>query len=180
MNRKLLVSLHLYFAAFFTPLILLVAITGGLYLFGIKGNVERTVVTTLEQQTLNLKQDDLNAYASSLLQQAGVEGYSFEYVRAGGDSAVTRPTSRTHYQFKQTDTGIEIARMEPSLQAAMMELHKGHGPGLFKWLEKLLAVALVFVMLSGLWLGLQSPMLKSKTIALAAAGTLVALAAMLL
>jgi len=67
MNRKLLVSLHLYFAAFFTPLILLVAITGGLYLFGIKGTVERTVVTTLEQQTLNLKQDDLNAYATSLL-----------------------------------------------------------------------------------------------------------------
>ena len=180
MNRKLLVSLHLYLAAFFTPMILLVAITGGLYLFGIKGNVERTVVATLEQQTLNLKQDDLNAYASNLLQQAGVEEHRFEYLKTYGNEAVTRPTSRTHYQFKQTDAGIEVARMEPNLQAAMMELHKGHGPGLFKWLEKFLAIALVFVMLSGLLLGLQSPMLKVKTLALSAAGVAVALAAMLL
>lgn len=93
---------------------------------------------------------------------------------------MTRPTSRTYYQLKQTSDGIEVARMEPSLQAAMMELHKGHGPGLFKWLGKLLAVALVFIMLSGLWLGLQSPLLKMKTVSLAVAGLLTALVALLL
>jgi len=34
MNRKLLVTVHLYLASFFTPAVLLVAISGGLYLIG--------------------------------------------------------------------------------------------------------------------------------------------------
>jgi len=54
-----------------------------------------------------------------------------------------------------------------------MELHKGHGPSLYKWLEKAFAAALILIMLSGLYLGLQSPMLKQKTMVLSGAGLLV-------
>ena len=45
MNRKLLITIHMYLAAFFAPAVLLVAISGGLYLIGVKGEVEQETIT---------------------------------------------------------------------------------------------------------------------------------------
>ena len=42
MTRALLIKLHLYLSAFFSAAIILVAVSGGLYLIGIKGSVEQT------------------------------------------------------------------------------------------------------------------------------------------
>ena len=42
--RNFWISLHLYAAAFLAPLLLFVAISGGLYLVGIKGTVTSTPV----------------------------------------------------------------------------------------------------------------------------------------
>ena len=47
MTRALLIKLHLYLSAFFSAAIILVAVSGGLYLIGIKGSVEQTSVATL-------------------------------------------------------------------------------------------------------------------------------------
>ena len=44
MNRKLIISVHMYLSAFFTPAVLLMATSGGLYLTGIKGKVEQEEV----------------------------------------------------------------------------------------------------------------------------------------
>lgn len=173
MNRKTLVSIHLYLAAFFTPMVLLVAISGGLYLFGVKGSVERTTLTTLEGQTLDMKASDLHTYTTGLLQQAGVEGYQAGSFKTLPDGILARPSTRQHYQFTQTAAGIDVVQLQPDLFYTLIELHKGHGPEAFRWLEKIFALALVFIMLSGLWLGLQSPLLKQKTVSLAAAGVAV-------
>ena len=42
--RALWVKIHLYIAAFFSPMLLMMAVSGGLYLLGIKGTVEKTPV----------------------------------------------------------------------------------------------------------------------------------------
>ena len=47
MARALLIKLHLYFSAFFSATIVLVAVSGDLYLIGIKGSIEQTPVGTL-------------------------------------------------------------------------------------------------------------------------------------
>ncbi|MBL6696849.1 MAG: hypothetical protein ISQ00_00785, partial [Luminiphilus sp.] len=47
MTRALLIKLHLYLSAFFSAAIILVAVSGGLYLIGIKGSVKQTSVATL-------------------------------------------------------------------------------------------------------------------------------------
>ena len=54
MTRTVLIKLHLYLSAFFSAAIILVAVSGGLYLIGIKGSVEQTPVgsTTSGQQLL--------------------------------------------------------------------------------------------------------------------------------
>lgn len=176
MNRKLLVTLHLYLAAFFTPMVLLVSITGGLYLYGIKGSSTSTQVAVLAEQTLKVPKEAQAAhdYVTELLQAAGIE-HRFAYVRAQGPAATTRPTHRTHYQFRQGATGIEVNKVEPNLMMSALELHKGHGPQWFRSFETVFALGLVLVMLTGFWLGLQSAMLRSRTLVLTAVGTAVTL-----
>jgi len=172
MQRKLLVSIHLYLAAFFAPFIIVMALSGGLYLLGVKGSVTESEVTTLAGEQLALAKGSEKARVDALLQQAGID-IDYAYVKTIPQGAITRPTNGTYYQLKQTADGVAVSRMEPDLIAGLMELHKGHGPQLFRWFEVLFALGLLFIMLSGLWLGLQSPMLKNKTLALSGTGLLV-------
>lgn len=162
MSRKLWINIHLYLAAFFAPMLLLVAISGGLYLIGEKGTVEKETVALPADARLDPSAKDLKPQIEQLLGAAGIK-HTFEYVKVKGNTLFTRPTSRTHYQFNITDAGISATRNEPDLQGSMIELHKGHGPTLFKTLQKALAVGLLIIVLSGLWLGLTSAGLRLTT-----------------
>ncbi|MBM97134.1 MAG: hypothetical protein CMI09_14955 [Oceanospirillaceae bacterium] len=169
MSRKLLVSIHLYLAAFFAPFILVMALTGGLYLLGIKGEMVKTPVTQLQDVQLNGKSNDLEKDVSGLLQQAGIS-FSFDYVKVKGERLYTRPTSSTHYLLEPADNGVKITKIEPSLIAGLIELHKGHGPVVFRFVEQLLAAGLILIMLSGLYLGIMAPKLKGPTLVLSGSG----------
>jgi hypothetical protein len=170
--RRLLINIHLYLAAFLAPMLVLVAISGGLYLLNIKGEVSRESVTLPAGSMLDTKASTLEADVRALLAEAGID-HEFEYLRVGGNKVVTRPTSRQHYQFDLSATGLTATRNTPDLQGRMMELHKGHGPGLFKDFQKVLAVGLMFIVLSGLWLGISARGLRNKTLLSTAAGLIV-------
>jgi hypothetical protein len=172
MSRKLWINIHLYLAAFFAPMLLLVAVSGGLYLIGVKGNVEQQAIALPASAQLDPSSKELKQQVDQLLSSAGIE-HSFEYVKVKGNTLYTRPTSRVHYQFNLKDTGITATRNVPNLQSRMIELHKGHGPTLFKTLQKALAVGLLIIVLSGLWLGLTSAGLRLTTSLVAGLGLLV-------
>ena len=170
MNRALFITVHMYLSAFFAVFVLLVATSGGLYLLGYKGSVEKTPVYSREAGfEPPADAAALDASVASLLAEAGVSDYSFEYVKVKANTLYTRPTSRTHYVIELGD-GVSVSRAEPSLQAAMMELHMGHGPTAFKTFQKFFAAGLIFIILSGLWLGLSSSRLRPRTLAAAAGG----------
>lgn len=180
MNRKTLVSIHLYLAAFFAPFVIMVAISGGLYLAGVKGSLDSEIIFSGERAPLNTTAPDLQEQVSALLAGVGVGDYRFEYIKVKGDTLYTRPTSRAHYVIRQGEGQMEISAASPSPINALVELHKGHGPGLFKQVQKAFSLGLLIVMLSGLWLGLASPTLKIRTLALSMAGTIIfALAALI-
>jgi hypothetical protein len=61
----------------------------------------------------------------------------------------------------------------------MMELHMGHGPLAFKNFQKFFALGLIFIILSGLWLGLSSSRLRRRTLAAAGTGAAAFFAAVL-
>ena len=98
---------------------------------------------------------------------------------AGGPGAAqatviqTRPTSRTSYQFRYQNGTLTATRATPNLQRSLMELHKGHGPSLFTTYQKLVALALILVVLSGVWMGLASKVLRKKTGLVSLAGLVV-------
>lgn len=160
MKRTLLVGAHLYLAAFFAPFLIVIAITGGLYLIGEKGTLHYTPVATLKAQTLHSEQRPLAEHLTTLLQQAGVNDYAVKNMKVSGDTIISYPSSRAYYQFKANETGVEITRVKPDLLASTIALHKGHGPTLYNHYEKVLAIALLLIVLSGLWLGFQSKKLR--------------------
>lgn len=171
MNRRLFITLHLFFSAFLAMNILLVAVSGGLYLLGSKGSVATEKVASLSLAEANIAQGGLDKPGmAALLAKADVTDHDFEYVKQKGDTLYTRPTSKAHYVVKVKADSVEVSFAQPDLVAAMMELHKGHGPQWFKTYSIFLGAALVFIICSGLYLGLTSPMLKRRTLATTAAG----------
>lgn len=173
MNRKTLITIHMYLAAFFAPFVLLVSISGGLYLVGVKGEVQQASIYEQARPHLDTKSPDLKGEVERLLADAGVEGYSFEYVKVSGSRLFTRPTSREHYVINQGAGSVEVIHAQPSLQSRLVELHKGHGPTAFKTFQKVFALGLLCVILSGLWLGLSAAHLRRKTLLTAAGGVAV-------
>ena len=172
--RQLWINLHLYVAAFLTPILLIIAISGGLYLIGIKGTIDETDVTLSADATLDLDSGTLKEDVDDLLRGAGIE-HSFEYIKRSGSTLTTRPTSRTYYVLKVSDDGVVATRAEPDLQKRLIELHKGHGPLAFKQLQRITAVGLIFAILAGLWLGLSDAELRRKAAVATGAGLLVSL-----
>jgi hypothetical protein len=70
--------------------------------------------------------------------------------------------------------------MVPSLQKKMMELHMGHGPSVYHVYQQIFAAGMLFIIVSGLWLGLSSPRLRKPTALAAGSGlVLFAVAALL-
>ncbi|EED35352.1 conserved hypothetical protein [Luminiphilus syltensis NOR5-1B] len=170
MNRRTLITIHLYLSSFLAANVLLVAISGGLYLFGNKGSTSETTVGTLLKSEHILPAKASKADVERLLAGVDISDHDFEYVKQSDTTAVTRPTSREHYLIDAGGDAIVINRVKPDLVKKMVELHKGHGPGWFKHYSKVFAAGLIFVIVSGLWLGLTSPILRSKTLVSVIAG----------
>ena len=171
MTRALLIKLHLYLSAFFSAAIILVAVSGGLYLIGIKGSVKQTSVATLSagQQLLA---DPSQSAVQEALAEVGVRDFSFDYVKQKGTQLITRPTTRPFYTLDVAGDEIVIRYNEPSLQKRMIELHMGHGPSAYKVYQQIFAAGMLFIILSGLWLGLSSDRLRRATAAVCSAGVL--------
>ncbi len=167
--RKKILSLHLLLASFMAPAFIMVAISGGLYLIGIKGANIESEVSVPAQFSLDLSSNELEQDVRTILGQLDLKT-NFEYLRIRGSSITTRPTSREHLRLNVTDEGLKIQIVKPDLQSSLIELHKGHGPTLFKTYQKLVALGLIFVMLSGLWMGISNKMMRKKTLVATALG----------
>ena len=171
MTRALLIKLHLYLSAFFSAAIILVAVSGGLYLIGIKGSVEQAPVNILDGGR-TLMADPSHDAVSQALNRAGVSGFEFEYVKQKGAQLITRPTTRPFYTLDIQEDEITVQYNEPSLQKRMIELHMGHGPTAYKRYQQVFAAGMLFIMLSGLWLGLSSARLRVSTALISGSGLL--------
>ena len=171
MARALLIKLHLYCSAFFAAGIILVAVSGGLYLIGIKGTIEQTPVGTLATGQ-QLSEDPSGANVQAALASLGVSDFEFEYVKQKGSQLITRPTTRPFYTLDISGDEAMVQYNEPSLQKRMIELHMGHGPTAYKTYQKVFAAGMLFIILTGLWLGLSSARLRVSTAMISGAGVL--------
>lgn len=175
MSRNIFIQTHLLIAALFTPMILLVVVSGGLYLLGVKGQIEQTPVTTPPSAVLNISSDELETEVRNLLAELD-PSYSFEYLKVKENVIYTRPTSRKHYEIVAGGDKLSINKNDPSLQKSLVELHKGHGPRAFKTAQKFMAGGLLLMLLTGVWLGLSSRILRTRTVVVMGIGTIATIA----
>ena len=171
-TRNFWATLHLCVAAFLAPVVLLMAVSGGLYLLGIKGKVTEIPVDLAPGAALDLAAADLEGAVRQLLADAGIE-HRFEYLKREEGKLVTRPTSRLHYVLRVEQDGVRATRSEPNLQKRLIELHKGHGPLAFKTLQKFLAAGLLVIISTGFFLGLSASGLRVRMALISGAGLLV-------
>lgn len=172
MSRRLFINIHLYLSAFFAGIVVLMAISGGLYLLGIKGETDNTRVAQVSGGQALLDDPSVSAVAA-VLASAGVDDFTFDYARSSGNRVYTRPTSRTNYVMEVDGDAVTVTRQIPDLQKRMIELHKGHGPTVFKTFQKIFAAGIVFIILSGVWLGLSAERLRRRTLVAVSTGLLV-------
>ncbi|MFT7221373.1 MAG: hypothetical protein ACI8Z1_002995 [Candidatus Azotimanducaceae bacterium] len=168
--RRLWINIHLFLAAFFLLPLIMMGTSGGLYLLGIKGAVEKTPVALSAAMAIDPSSTTLADDIREILAANNID-HKFEYINTSGSTLITRPTSRTHYEFNLAKA--EMSRAEPDLVKTMIELHKGHGPRLFKDLQKVMALGLLFVLLSGFWLGVSATGLRTQTLITTALGGIV-------
>ena len=152
-------------------MVLLMAISGGLYLLGVKGKITEIPVDLPPGATLDLAAADPEASVRQLLADAGIE-HRFEYLKQENGTLTTRPTSRVYYVLRVDQDGVQATRNEPDVQARLIELHKGHGPTAFKTLQKILAAGLLVIVGTGFWLGLSAVGLRVRMAAISGAGLL--------
>ena len=172
--RRLLVSIHLYLASFLAPAFLVVAISGGFYLAGIQGKTTQTPIELPAGTTLDFGSDQIEDDIRALLDAQGVD-VSFEYIRGRGNSATTRPTTRPHVSFQQGPDGVTAALHKPDLAYALMELHKGHGPRVYRLYQILVALVLFLVVIGGLAVGVLAKTYRRPTVIATAVGTVIVL-----
>jgi hypothetical protein len=155
-NRKFFVTVHLVLAAFFLPLLLMMPFSGVLYLWDKEGEVIKTEAFTISEP-LPAAEDQRAAFFKDQFAQHNVS-YKFESMRASRDGKdfTFKPTSRLHYTASVKDNGIVVSEANPTLLRRFIEIHKGHGPEMMRYVETFFGWALIFVAISGVWLAVTS------------------------
>lgn len=161
-KRIKLLQIHLYAASFFAPFLLVMAITGTCYLLDIKGSEEKVFVKDLMLQSAP---DEV--IVKNIL--AKIEPrYEFAYIKKSGSRVFTRPTTRTYYSFENENNVYKVYQIKPSLLKALIEVHKGHGPKTMRVFQILLGIALVIILITGIWIALIT--IRDRKITLIAMG----------
>jgi len=154
------------------PAFALHAISGGLYLMNMKGNAATERIALPANAALDFESPTLEEEVRALLTSANIK-HDFEYIRNRGTLIHLRPTSSTYLEFKQTPQGLSATRVKPDTVRSMMELHKGHGPQIFKSYQKLVALLLLAVVFGGILVGLMAKAYRRQTVVAVAIGMVV-------
>lgn len=170
-SRKLIISIHLTLAAFFAPILLIIGISGGLYLIGVKGSVQSEQIYQGATTNFDFQAKDQESQIRQFIQANDID-HEFEYVKTSGRTSYTRPTSRQHLTFQKEGDQLTVNKRTPNLVASMIELHKGHGPTILKTFQQLTAIGFFLILISGLYLGITSPAFKNKTLLISGLGLL--------
>lgn len=177
MQRSLILNIHLVLSSIFIPFLLIIPLSGSLYLLGVKGDVTKTEVMTIEA-TLPNELKAKEAFFRNFFTVNNID-YSFEYIRETPNSLIFRPATKDHYTAEIKEGTVTLYEMKPSLLSRIMELHKGHGPQIMKKFEAAFGASLILILLTGLWLALTVPRYRKITLISAAIG-LVALGILLI
>ncbi|MDR8522710.1 MULTISPECIES: hypothetical protein [Shewanella] len=164
-TRLLWMKLHAYLACFFLPITLVYIVTGTLYMFDIKGDVNKeyeysVTLTDGWPETEALALPLVNRFLLDKSHKALPGDYYFEN------------GNHDWYGFRQEvilikpDAGdtAKLVVKEHDLLLQLLIVHKGFAGQFFKWFSVLFAASLSFSIISGVVITLQLPQLKTPAL----------------
>ena len=168
MNRLQLMKIHALLAAFILPTVIMFAVTGSLYTWGIKGSY------TDDVYEVNLN-EPLSADATALTKLAESELKALDISAPEGKPKLK--TFGSHFRLEWTgsskdlileptdnDRVAELTVKHTSWYRSLVQLHKAKGGVPFKIYATIFAVALGMLLVSGFIMALQTPKLRSTTL----------------
>jgi hypothetical protein len=175
--RLLIIQVHAILACFFLPIALLYFLSGGLYSLDIKGSVDKQVYTLALEQPFTPDLAQLSATVTAALELR-------ELSLPGGDPTIAR--KKQSYEFRWGDLQrlvvvqptddplqVELVYRQRSPLTQLMRIHRAEAGLLIKILSISMAVSLILVLGSGVFLALGMPKLRRTALLALGAGFIV-------
>ncbi|MCH2039658.1 MAG: PepSY domain-containing protein [Saccharospirillaceae bacterium] len=179
-GRSFWVRWHTYISCFFLPLVLLYVISGFLYLLGFEGGAassEKIDIQLTQEQQANFPQDEQAArqlftqfYSEKLPQLYYHSDHLLSFWDIHHEVMMTEPEADGH---------AHIIVETNDWMRQLIYIHKGLAGELFRWLGIMLALSLVFSIISGVLVALAVPKMKATAIRWISIGTVVVVLAYL-
>jgi PepSY-associated TM region len=179
-QRMSIIKLHAILACFFMPMALLYFLSGALYSFDIKGNVDKQVYTVAlnrpfapdlaqlsESVTMALVEHKLSLPKGNPVIRKRRGAYEYHW----GDLKRTVVVQPTDDLLK-----VQLTYRQRSPLTQLMRVHRAEAGSLIKTLSLGMVVALIFILGSGVFLAVGMPKLRRTALLALGAGFVVILA----
>ncbi|MDQ7004343.1 MAG: hypothetical protein Q9N67_05280 [Ghiorsea sp.] len=181
MDRRILVKLHLIMAAVALPLLLMFAITGGLYTLEYKPNLEKKEYRVTMNTPLNGDVEQMKNIVRQVLSEHDLnEPMGKVKVKRSGRHYKMKWSGKNHsvsLRASSRDNRVAVIEVKiPSSYHRLMSLHKGKGGDLFDAFAIAMSIFVVFILLTGVWIGLKTATYKALTVKALGVGSLLFLA----
>jgi hypothetical protein len=149
-KRQFFIQAHLIMGSLFLPLMLLLPLSGVLYLSDLEGEMTKTEAFRIAELPPEAPADQESFFREQFKKQ-NID-YKFESLRARGDEFNFNPRGYTHYVVSKENGGLVFYKVVPSFLKRLNELHTGHGKEIMRVYEVLCGFAMILIALSGIWL----------------------------
>lgn len=178
-QRMLIIKTHAILACFFIPMATLYFVSGGLYAVGVEGDVDKQVFTLELERPFAPDLAQLSGVVAAALQQRGL-------VAPRGDPLIKEKKGNYEYQWgdlrrlvlmipTSNPLQIELTYRQRSALAQVMRVHKVEAGLPAKVMSISMAIALLLILVSGVFLAVGLPKLRRTALFALGAGFLVLL-----
>lgn len=184
-NPQVLRSFHAYLAMFFLPAVILFAVTGSLYIFGVKGDLNtKSYQIQLSQSLPRPLALNIEAQEKVMVDYAREHGIEVPEGKAQkGRMGVTLGNPAGYHLVlipDRTENSAELQVNQPGLYYKIVLLHKAKCGWVFKSFGVATGICLVLLYVSGIILIWKNIRLKNKALILCGIGLLAIIVAGLL
>jgi len=184
-NPQVLRSFHAYLAMFFLPAVILFAVTGSLYIFGVKGDLNtKSYQIQLSQSLPRPLAQNIEAQEQVMVDYAREHGIEVPEGKAQkGRMGVTLGNPAGYHLVlipDRTENSAELQVNQPGLYYKIVLLHKAKCGWVFKSFGVATGICLVLLYVSGIILIWKNIRLKNKALILCGIGLLAIIVAGLL
>ncbi|MEZ5502060.1 MAG: hypothetical protein R3E50_05155 [Halioglobus sp.] len=175
-QRMLVIKIHAFLACFFIPMATLYFVSGALYTFDVKGSIDKQVFTLALDRPFAPDLAQLSDVATTALRQR-------DLALPSGDPSISKKKGAYVYRWGdlkylvelkpgKDPLAVELTYRQRSPLAQVMRVHRAEAGSLIKGLSLSMAVALLTILATGVYLAVGLPKLRRPALLALGAGVI--------